>query len=54
MFNVLADKDEDKDTDTADNATTVTQTAAYMTGSTIGNMYGGATPIPLEISTAIN
>jgi hypothetical protein len=27
MFNVLADKDEDKDTDTADDATTVTQTA---------------------------
>jgi hypothetical protein len=54
MFNVLAEKDEDEDTDMANNATTVTQTATYTTGSTIKNTYGGATPIPLEISTAIN
>ncbi len=43
-----------QDTDTTNNATTVTQTAAYTMGSTLGNTYGGATPIPLEISTAIN
>jgi hypothetical protein len=54
MFNVLADKDKDEDTDTADDATTFTLTAVYTTGSTIGNTYGGATPIPSEISTAIN
>jgi hypothetical protein len=54
MFNILADKDKDEDTDTADDATTVTQTAVYMTASTLGNTYGGATTIPLEISTAIN
>jgi hypothetical protein len=54
MFNVLADKDEDKDTDTPNNATMVTQTAAYTTGSTIGNTYRGATPIPSEISKTIN
>jgi hypothetical protein len=54
MFNMLADKDEDEDTDTADDATTVTQTAVYTTTSTLGNMYEGATTIPLVISTAIN
>ncbi len=54
MFNMLADKDKDDDTVTADNATTVMQTAAYMTASTLGNTYRGATTIPSEISTAIN
>jgi hypothetical protein len=54
MFNMLADKDKDEDTDTADDVTTVTQTAAYTTASTLGNTYKGATTIPLEISTAIN
>jgi hypothetical protein len=54
MFNMLADKDKDEDTDTADDATTVTQTAVYTTGSTLGNTHGEATPIPSEISTAIN
>jgi hypothetical protein len=49
MFNVLVDKDKDEDTDMPDNATMVTQTTAYTTGSTIGNTYGGATPIPSEI-----
>jgi hypothetical protein len=54
MFNMLADKDKDEDTDTANDATMVTQTAAYMTASTLGNTYGGATTIPSKISTAIN
>jgi hypothetical protein len=35
-------------------ATTATQTAAFMTASTIGTTYGGATTILSEISTAIN
>jgi hypothetical protein len=42
MFNVLVDKDDDDDMVTADDATTVTQTAAYTTASTLGNTYGGA------------
>jgi hypothetical protein len=54
MFNMLADKDKDEDTNTTNDATTVTQTAAYTMGSTLGNTYGRATPIPSEISTAIN
>ncbi len=53
MFNVLGSKDED--TDTANNdATTATQTAAFMMVSTLGTTYGGATNMPAEISTAIN
>jgi hypothetical protein len=53
MFNVL--ESEDKDTDTADNATTTTatQTEAFTTASTLGTTYGGATTIPSEISLAI-
>jgi hypothetical protein len=54
MFNMLVDKEDGEDTDTANNATTVMQTAAFMTGSTLGNTYEGATTIPSEISTAIN
>jgi hypothetical protein len=54
MFNMLADKDEGDDMDTADDATMATQTAAYTTESTLGNTYGGATTIPSEISMAIN
>jgi hypothetical protein len=52
MFNMLESKD--KDTDTANDATTATQTAAFTTASTLGITYGGATTIPSEISTAIN
>jgi hypothetical protein len=54
MFNMLVDKDKGDDMDMANNATTVTQTAAYTMESTLGNTYGGATTIPSEISTAIN
>jgi hypothetical protein len=54
MFNMLADKDKDDDTDMVNNATMVTQTTAYSTESTLGNTYGGATTIPSEISMAIN
>jgi hypothetical protein len=32
----------------------VTQTAAFMTESTLSNTYGGATAVPLEITTTIN
>ncbi len=54
MFNILGRKD--KDTDTADNATTTTatQTAAFTMASTLGTTYGGATAIPSKISLAIN
>jgi hypothetical protein len=53
MFNVLESKD--KDTDTANDATTTTatQTAAFTTASTLGTTYGGATTIPSKISLAI-
>jgi hypothetical protein len=54
MFNMLADEENGEDTDTANNAATVTQTAAYMMESTLGNTYGGAMTIPSEICTAIN
>ncbi len=54
MFNMLADKDNDDDTVTANDAIKVTQTAVYTTTSTLGNTYGGATTIPSETSTAIN
>ncbi len=54
MFNMLAEKEDGEDTNTANDATTVTQTAAFTTGSTLGNTYGGATTDPLEITTAIN
>ncbi len=37
MFNMLADKEDGEDTNMADNVTTVTQTAAFMTGSILGN-----------------
>jgi hypothetical protein len=43
MFNVLESKNED--TDTADDATTVTQTAVFTTTSTLRTTYGGATTI---------
>ncbi len=53
MFNILGSKD--KDTGTADDATTTTamQTAAFMMASTLGTTYGGATTIPSKISLAI-
>jgi hypothetical protein len=54
MFNMLAEKEDGEDTDTADDATTVMQTAAFMTESTLSNTYGGATAVPLETTTAIN
>ncbi len=54
MFNVLGRKDEDTDTADDATATTATQTAAFTTVGTLGNTYGGATTIPLEISMAIN
>jgi hypothetical protein len=54
MFNMLAEQEDGEDTDMANNATTVTQTAAFTTGSTLGNTYGGATTVPSEITTAIN
>jgi hypothetical protein len=54
MFNVLVEQEDEEDTNTADNATKVTQTAAFTTGSTLGNTYSGAATIPLEITTAIN
>ncbi len=37
MFNMLAEREDGEDTDTADDATTVTQTAAFTTESTLGN-----------------
>jgi hypothetical protein len=53
MFNIW--ESEDKDMDTADDATTITatQTAAFTTASTLGTTYGGATTIPSKISLAI-
>jgi hypothetical protein len=54
MFNMLAGKEDGEDTNMVDNATTVTQTAAFTTESTLGNTYVGATAVPLEITTAIN
>jgi hypothetical protein len=54
MFNMLAEQEDGEDTDTANNATTVTQTAAFTIGSTLGNTYGGAMTVPSEINTAIN
>jgi hypothetical protein len=54
MFNVLAEQEDEEDVDTVDNGTTVTQTAALTTGSTLGNTYGGAATIPLEITMATN
>jgi hypothetical protein len=54
MFNMLAEQEDGEDTNTADDATTVMQTAAFTTGSTLGNTYGGATTVPLEITMAIN
>jgi hypothetical protein len=54
MFNMLAEKEDSEDTNAADDATTVMQTAAFMTESTLGNTYSGATAVPLEITTAIN
>ncbi len=54
MFNMLAKKEDGKDIDTVNNATTVMQTAAFTTGSTLGNTYGGDTTVPSEITTAIN
>jgi hypothetical protein len=54
MFNVLAEQKDKEDGDTVNNETTVTQTAALTTGSTLGNTYGGTATIPLEITMAIN
>jgi hypothetical protein len=54
MFNMLAEQEDGEDTDTANNATTVMQTAAFTTDSTLGNTYSEATTVPSEITTAIN
>jgi hypothetical protein len=54
MFNVLAEQKDKEGTNTANNATTVTQNAAFTTGSNLGNTYSGSVTIPLEITTAIN
>jgi hypothetical protein len=54
MFNVLSEQEDEEDVNTVDHETTVKQTAALTTGSTLGNTYGGAATIPLEITTAIN
>jgi hypothetical protein len=54
MFNMLAEQEDGEDTNTANNVTTVMQTAAFTTGSTLGNTYSGATTVPSEITTAIN
>jgi hypothetical protein len=54
MFNMLAEQNDKEDANTAKDATTATQNAAFATGSTLGNTYSGSTTIPLEITTAIN
>jgi hypothetical protein len=54
MFNVLAEQKDKEDINMVDDATTVTQTAALTTGSTLGNTYGGTAAIPSKITTAIN
>jgi hypothetical protein len=54
MFNMLTEQEDGEDTNTADNATTVMQTAAFTTDSTLSNTYGGAMTVPSEITTAIN
>jgi hypothetical protein len=54
MFNVLAEQNDEEDADTADNAPTTMQNAAFTTGSTHGNTCSGSATIPLEITTAIN
>jgi hypothetical protein len=54
MFNMLAEQKDKEDVNTVNDATTVMQTAALTTGSTLGNTYGGTATIPLEITTAIN
>ncbi len=53
MFNVLLEQEDKDDVNTVDDETTVKQTAALTTGSTLGNTYGGAATIPSEITTAI-
>jgi hypothetical protein len=54
MFNLLREQEDKEDVNTVNDATTVTQTAAVTTGSTLGNTYGGAATISSEITTAIN
>jgi hypothetical protein len=54
MFNMLVEQEDGEDTNTANNVTTVMQTAAFTTDSTLSNTYLGATTVPSEITTAIN
>jgi hypothetical protein len=54
MFNVLSEQEDKEDINTVDDETTVKQTAALTTSSTLGNTYGGAATIALEITMAIN
>jgi hypothetical protein len=54
MFNVLAEQNDKEDANTANDATTATQSAAVTTGSTLGNTYSGSVTIPSEITMAVN
>jgi hypothetical protein len=54
MFNVLAEQKDKEDTNTANDATMVMQNAAFTTGSTLENTYGGSVTVSLEIPMAID
>ncbi len=54
MFNMLLEQEDKEEVNAVNDETTVNQTAALTTGSTLGNTYGGAATMPFEITTKIN
>ena len=54
MFNMLLEQEDKEEVNAVNDETTVNQTAALTTGSTLGNTYGGTAAIPSKITTASN